>query len=132
MTPSGRSLRGWAIAAAQTLLCLGLGCLIFLVVLGDLLFEFDDAPPQAMLAMMALDALVGIVATLAIGPLRLLRPGRLHATAHLLITTVAGLSVWSIPAAGIALYRIGLRRRLVLDIAAAALLGAVATSWMAI
>ena len=131
-TPSWRSLRGWVIAALQTLLCLGLGWLIFLVVLGDLLFEFDDAPPQAMLAMMALDALVGIVATLAIGPLRLLRPGRLHATAHLLITTVAGLSVWSIPAAGIALYRIGLRRRLVLDIAAAALLGAVATSWMAL
>ncbi|HJF48544.1 MAG TPA: hypothetical protein K8W24_01915, partial [Brachybacterium paraconglomeratum] len=40
-TPSWRSLRGWVIAALQTLLCLGLGCLMFLVVLGELLFEFD-------------------------------------------------------------------------------------------
>ena len=131
-TPPWRSLRGWAIAAAQTLLCLGLGCLIFLVVLGDLLFEFDDAPPQGLLAMSAVDALVGIVVTTAIGPLRLLRPGRLHAAVHLLITAVAGLSVWSVPAAGIALYRIGLRRRLVLDIAAALLLGTVAASWLAL
>lgn len=131
-TPSWRSLRGWAIAAAQTLLCLGLGCLIFLVVLGDLLFEFDDAPPQGLLAMSAVDALVGIVVTTAIGPLRLLRPGRLHTATHLLITAAAGLSVWSVPAAGIALYRIGLRRRLVLDIAAPLLLGTVAASWLAL
>ncbi|MFD4009286.1 histidine kinase [Brachybacterium paraconglomeratum] len=131
-TPSWRSLRAWAIAAAQTLLCLGLGGLIFLIVLGDLLFEFDDAPPPGLLAMSAVDALVGIVVTTAIGPLRLLRPGRLHTAAHLLITAAAGLSVWSVPAAGIALYRIGLRRRLVLDIAAPLLLGTVAASWLAL
>ena len=130
--PSWRSLRGWAIAAVQTLLCLGLGCLIFLVVFGELLVEFDDAPPPGLLAMMGIDALVGIVATLAIGPLRFLRPGRLQATLHLLVTAAAGLSVWSVPAAAIALYRLGLRRRLMLDVAAAVLLGAVAASWLAL
>ncbi|MDV3297083.1 MAG: histidine kinase [Brachybacterium paraconglomeratum] len=129
-TPSWRSVRGWVIAALQTLLCLGLGCLMFLVVLGELLFEFDDAPPEGLLAMVAVDALIGVAATVVIGPLRLLRPGRLHATAHLLITTVAGLSVWSVPAAAIALYRLGLRRRLGLDVAAVVLLGVAAMAWL--
>jgi len=129
-TPSWRSVRGWVIAALQTLLCLGLGCLMFVVVLGELLFEFDDAPPEGLLAMVAVDALIGVAATVVIGPLRLLRPGRLHATAHLLITTVAGLSVWSVPAAAIALYRLGLRRRLGLDVAAVALLGVTAMAWL--
>lgn len=130
--PSWRSLRAWAIAAVQILLCLGLGGLVFLVVLGDLLVEFDDAPPRGLLAMSAVDAVVGIGASLAIGPLRFLRPGPLHTTVHLLLTAVAGLSVWSVPAAAIALYRLGLRRRLVLDVTAAALLAAVATSWLAL
>ncbi|MCZ4325411.1 histidine kinase [Brachybacterium paraconglomeratum] len=129
-TPSWRSVRGWVIAALQTLLCLGLGCLMFVVVLGELLFEFDDAPPEGLLAMVAVDALIGVAATVVIGPLRLLRPGRLHATAHLLITTVAGLSVWSVPAAAIALYRLGLRRRLGLDVAAVVLLGVAAMAWL--
>ncbi|GLI29387.1 MULTISPECIES: histidine kinase [Brachybacterium] len=129
-TPSWRSVRGWVIAALQTLLCLGLGCLMFLMVLGELLFEFDDAPPEGLVAMVAVDALIGVAATVVIGPLRLLRPGRLHATAHLLITTVAGLSVWSVPAAAIALYRLGLRRRLGLDVAAVALLGVTAMAWL--
>lgn len=109
---------------------MGLGCLMFLVALGELLFEFDDAPPQGLLAMSAVDALVGIVVTTAIGPLRLLRPGRLHATVHLLITAVAGVSVWSVPAAAIALYRLGLRRRLGLDVTAVALLGVAAMAWL--
>ncbi|MEY8654688.1 sensor histidine kinase [Brachybacterium paraconglomeratum] len=129
-TPSWRSLRGWVIAALQTLLCLGLGCLMFLMVLGELLFEFDDAPPEGLVAMVAVDALIGVAATVVIGPLRLLRPGRLHATVHLLITTVAGLSVWSVPAAAIALYRLGLRRRLGLDVAAVVLLGVTAMAWL--
>ena len=129
-TPSWRSLRGWVIAALQTLLCLGLGCLMFLVVLGELLFEFDDAPPEGLLAMVAVDALIGVAATVVIGPLRFLRPGRLHATVHLLITTAAGVSVWSVPAAAIALYRLGLRRRLGLDVAAVVLLGVAAMAWL--
>jgi signal transduction histidine kinase len=127
--PSVRSLRSWAIATGQSLLCLGIGLFIFLIMLGDLLFEFDDAPPQSLLVLAGADALVGLVLSLAIGPLRFLRPGRAHAAAHLVLVAAGGLSSWSLPATAIALYRIGLRRRLVLDAAALVVLTGVVAGW---
>ncbi|GAA4521136.1 histidine kinase [Brachybacterium paraconglomeratum] len=114
--PSVRSAHQWAIAVAQSLVGAGVGMLLFLISFGAVLVEFADQPPAGLVALYVLDALVGIVATLAIGPLRFLRPGRLHSAAHLLLAGAVGLSVWAMPAAALALYRIGLRRRTVLDV----------------
>lgn len=114
--PSVRSPHQWAIALAQSLVSTALGLLVFLISFGTLLVEFSDQPPEGLVALYVLDALVGVAATSAVGPLRFLRPGRLHSAAHLLLAAAVGLSVWSMPAAALALYRIGVRRRTVLDV----------------
>ncbi|WP_394216082.1 sensor histidine kinase [Brachybacterium vulturis] len=116
--PSVRSPRQWAIALAQSLVGTALGLLVFLILFGALLVEFSDQPPAGLVGLYLVDALVGAVATLLIGPLRFLRPGRLHTAAHLLLAAAAGHSSWSLPAAALALYRIGVRRRTTLDVAA--------------
>ncbi|ASK65990.1 hypothetical protein CFK39_09330 [Brachybacterium avium] len=115
--PSVRSPRQWAIAIAQSLVGTALGLLVFLIGFGVLLTEFSDHPPEGLVGLFALDALVGAVATLVIGPLRFLPPGRLHTAAHLLLAASVGLSSWSLSAAALALYRIGVRRRALLDVA---------------
>lgn len=119
--PSVRSARQWAIALAQSVLATALGLLLILISFGALLEEFSDQPPEGLVAMYALDLLLGLAATLVIGPLRFLPPGRLHSAVHLLLAAAAGLSVWAAPAAAIALYRIGLRGRTVLDVGVALL-----------
>src|SRR5699024_4135205 len=43
---------------------------------------------------------------------------RCPAAAHLLLACAVGLSIWAMPAAALALYRLGVRRRAVLDVAA--------------
>ncbi|ATG50336.1 hypothetical protein CFK38_01455 [Brachybacterium vulturis] len=116
--PSVRSPRQWAIALAQSLVGTALGLLVLLIGFGALLVEFSDEPPAGLVGLYAVDALVGAVATLLVGPLRFLRPGRLHTAAHLLLAAAAGLSSWSLPAAALALHRIGVRRRITLDVAA--------------
>ncbi|RCS83541.1 sensor histidine kinase [Brachybacterium alimentarium] len=126
--PPVRSLRQWAIAIGQSVGSGLLGLFIFLVVFGFVLEEFHDDPPAGLLILTGLDALVGIAASLAIGPLRFLRAGRLHSVVHLLITAAAGIGVWSVPAAAIALYRIGMRRRPALDVLAFVVLGATSTA----
>lgn len=113
--PSVRSLREWLIALAQSLGGCGLGLLIFLIVFGSLLMEFDDDPPGALVALSAADALLGALVTLVIGPLRFLRPGRLHSVLHLTVAMAAGLSTFALVASAIALYRLGTRRRPWLD-----------------
>ncbi|WP_299301114.1 sensor histidine kinase [uncultured Brachybacterium sp.] len=130
--PSVRSPHQWAIAVAQSLLGTALGLLLFLISFGSVLVEFDDQPPGGLVALFALDALVGVIATMAIGPLRFLRPGRLHSAAHLLLAAAVGLSVWSMPAAALALYRIGLRRRTVLDIGAVLLVAGTSMATLSI
>ena len=115
--PSVRSRGQWVIALAQSLVSAALGMLVILISFGTLLTEFADQPPPALVGMYLLDALIGVGATLLIGPLRFLPPGRVHSALHLLIAASVGLSSWAAPAAGIALYRIGLRRRTVLDVA---------------
>ena len=115
--PSVRSRGQWVIALAQSLVSAALGLLVILISFGTLLTEFSDQPPQGLVGMYVLDALIGVGATLLIGPLRFLPPGRVHSALHLLIAASVGLSSWAAPAAGIALYRIGLRRRTVLDVA---------------
>src|SRR5699024_7667328 len=61
---------------------------------------------------------IGVLATVSSGPLRFVPPGRLHTAAHLLLAASVGLSIWAVPAAALALYRLGVRRRAVLDVAA--------------
>ena len=123
--PSVRSLRHWAIALGQTLVSTALGLLLFLISFGMLLEEFSDDPPSGLIAMYSVDAPVGLIATLVIGPLRFVPPGRWHSLVHLLVAGVSGLSIWGLPATAIALYRLGLRRRLVLDVAAVVLVSVV-------
>ncbi len=129
--PSVRSPREWGVAAAQSLVSLGAGLVIFLVVLGSMLEEFADQPPQGLLLLSGIDALIGIPLTLAIGPLRFLRPGRVWTVLHLFIAALGGCSSWSLPAAGIALYRLGIRRRLGLDAMALVLLTLAVVGWAA-
>lgn len=123
--PSLRSLRHWAIAIIQSLLCTALGLLLFLVTFGALLEEFADEPPAGLLAMYGIDALVGAVAALAVGLLRFVPPGRWHSVLHLLVAAAGGISSWALPAAVIALYRLGRRRQLGVEIAAVVLVTAV-------
>lgn len=125
--PSARSLRQWAIAATQSLVSLALGLVMLLIVFGVVLTEFDDDPPGGLVAMYGVDAVLGILATMVIGPLRFLRPGTLHTVAHLLMAATAGFSTWSLPAAAIALYRLGSRRRVWLDVAAVVLITTTST-----
>ena len=115
--PSVRSRGQWAIALAQSLGSAGVGMLLVLIGFGALLIEFSDQPPLGLVGMYIADALIGVGASSLIGPLRFLRPGRLHTAAHLLLAAAVGLSTWAMPAAALALYRIGLRRRTVLDVA---------------
>lgn len=129
--PSVRSPREWGVAAAQSLISLGAGLVIFLVVLGSMLEEFADQPPQGLLLLSGIDALIGIPLTLAIGPLRFLRPGRVWTVLHLLIAALGGISSLALPAAGVALYRLGIRRRLGLDAMALVLLTLAVVGWAA-
>lgn len=116
--PSPRSARQWLIAAAQSLGCAAVGMLIFLVAFGFTLEEFADDPPAPLLALAGVDALIGIPAGLAIGPLRFLPPGRLRTIAHLVLAGAAGISTWAAPASTLALLRLGRNRRLRIDILA--------------
>ncbi|MGY5766517.1 sensor histidine kinase [Brachybacterium sp. DNPG3] len=129
--PSLRSARAWAIALGQTLLCLLLGLLTFLISFGMEL-EVNPEPAPALLTMFGLDALVGIAVSLAVGPLRFTRAGRVHSAVHLVIAMAAGMSTWSLPAAAVALYRLGLRRRMVLDIGALLLVGGMSMTTLTI
>jgi signal transduction histidine kinase len=126
--PPVRSVRQWAIAAAQSLVTGLIGLFIFLIVFGFVLEEFHDEPPAGLLVLTLLDAAAGIAASLVIGPLRFLPAGRLHTVVHLLLTAAAGIGVWSVPAAAIALYRIGMRRRPTLDVLAFVVLAVSSTA----
>lgn len=115
--PSVRSARQWVLAIVLSLGCTALGVLFFLISFGTLLVEFSDEPPPMLVAMYGADALVGVICTLAIGPLRFVPAGRWHSATHLPLAAAVGVSVFSMPAAAIALYRLGLRRQLVLSFA---------------
>ncbi|MGO1258780.1 MAG: hypothetical protein ACTMII_07505, partial [Brachybacterium sp.] len=57
--PSVRSPHQWAIAVVQSLVGTALGLLLFLISFGSLLMEFSDQPPGGLVALYAVDALVG-------------------------------------------------------------------------
>src|SRR5699024_7199858 len=116
--PCVRSTRQWLIALAHSALGTALGLLLLLISFGALLAEFSDQPPAGLVGMYGVDALIGVLATVLSGPLRFLPPGRLHTAAHLLLAAAVGLSIWAMPASALALYRLGVRRRAVLDVAA--------------
>src|SRR5699024_4135204 len=114
--PCVRSTRQWLIALAHSALGTALGLLLLLISFGALLAEFSDQPPAGLVGMYGVDALIGVLATVLSGPLRFLPPGRLHTAAHLLLAAAVGLSLWAMPAAALALSRLGVRRTAVLDV----------------
>src|SRR5699024_10641284 len=101
VTPSVRAPRAWATAGAQTLLSLVVGLFLLLIVFGELLVEFADDPPDAPVAMHGLDLVVGLVLSLAIGPLRFVPAGRAQAVLHLVIAAAGGISSFALPASAI-------------------------------
>lgn len=117
-------MRSGLIAGAQSLGCLAVGGLMFLVAFGFTVEEFADRPPRLILMLVAADACAGFAVSVLIGPLRLLRPGPLHTALHLLIAAAAGLSSWALPASTIALIRLGRNRRLRIDVGAVVALSA--------
>lgn len=120
--PRWRSPRAWGIALAESLACLLLGGVIALIAFGVVLETYQEDPPVTALVLAGVDAALGLAATAAIGPLRLLPRGRVAAGLHLAVVLAGGLSSWTLPAAALALLRLGRRRRLVLDLVALALL----------
>ena len=123
VAPSVRRGRDWVIAAAQSLVATSLGALLLLVGFGFVLEQHADDPPAGLVALVALDVLLGVPVALAIGPMRMLRPGRAHTVLHLLAVAAIGLSSWAGPGGLIALYRIGVAQRPTVERLALALLG---------
>ena len=113
--PSARSVREWAIAAGQSALCLVLGVLLWLVSTELTLTEYRDAPPAALRAFTTAALVVGVPVALVIGPLRFLRPGRLHSAVHVVLAVAGSAGTLGLPGATLALVRVGRRRRLALD-----------------
>lgn len=103
------------IAGAQSLVASGVGVLLLLVGFGFVLEQHANDPPAGLVALVALDALLGLPVALAIGPIRMLRPGRLRTIAHLVAAAATGLSSWAAPAGLLALYRIGVAQRPMLE-----------------
>lgn len=109
--PSARRGRDWLIAGAQSLVASSIGVLLLLVGFGFVLEQHANDPPAGQAALVVLDALLGLPIALAIGPMRMLPPGRAHTVLHLLAAGATGLSAWAAPAGLLALYRIGVAQR---------------------
>lgn len=84
--------------------CLVLGLILFCIVLGIYLEEYDDHLPGYLDAMLMWDLYVGIAAAIAAGPLH--RAGRWN----LLLIAASGISGMALPAAAVAAIRLGGRR----------------------
>lgn len=121
--PSARRGRDWIIAGAQSLAASAIGVLLLLVGFGFVLEQHANDPPAGQVALVSLDALLGLPVALAIGPMRMLRPGRLHTVLHLVAAAATGFSSWAAPAGLLALYRIGVARRPMIERLAVGLLG---------
>ena len=108
--PSAARRRGLALLTSLTCLLLGAGC--WFVGTGFTLDESPQPVPSVVSAVLVLDAVVGIVAAAAIGPMR--RAGAWN----LLIMLVGVPSAWALPAFVVAAVRIGRLRALRTDVAA--------------
>ncbi|GAB4095311.1 histidine kinase [Brachybacterium horti] len=130
--PSSRSSREWAIAAAQTIVCLVLGIALWFISTGLTLTEYQNAPPLALRTFTLGELVVGLPIALVIGPLRFLRPGRLHTVLHIVLAVVGSAGTLGLPAATLALVRIGRRRQLAPDAVVLALLCALGVALAAL
>lgn len=108
--PSAARRRGRAVLTSLACLLLGAGC--WFVGAGFTLDESPQPVPSNVSAVLVLDAVVGIVAAAAIGPMR--RAGAWN----LIIMLVGVLSAWALPAFVVAAVRIGRLRTLRTDMAA--------------
>ncbi|UFU03820.1 histidine kinase [Ruania suaedae] len=115
-------LRALAVSTA----CSVLGSLAFLVTLGMTLEENDDVLPGALTAVIIVDALVGLTAGIAAGPVRHTRAGTL------LLVIAASVSTWAVPAGLLAAVRIGTRRSRAWDGAVVAIMltGSLGMAWL--
>lgn len=89
--------------------CLVLGAGAFLMLLGVELEENGGSLPAPVVALVLVDALIGVVASVAVGPVRGSRLG------NVLITLAAVASTWTLPAWIVSVVRLGSRRSLALD-----------------
>lgn len=89
--------------------CLVLGAGAFLMLLGVELEENGGSLPAPVVALVLVDALIGVVASVAVGPVRGSRVG------NVLITVAAVASTWTLPAWIVSVVRLGSRRSLALD-----------------
>lgn len=121
-TPDPRRLRPWLVAVAESLGAVLFGTLLLLLSFGTVLAEFADNPPDGLVALHLGDLLIGLLIGVLIGPLRFLAHTRTGTALHLLAVTLSGFSLAGLPAGLIALYRLGRKRRLWLDLCAIALL----------
>lgn len=108
--PSATRRRGRAVLTSLACLLLGAGC--WFVGAGFTLDESPQPVPSVVSAVLGLDAVLGIAAAAAVGPLR--RAG----IWNLVIVFLGVLSAWAIPAFVVAAIRIGRLRALRTDIAA--------------
>ena len=113
-------------AALISLVCLLLGAGVFVVGLGwELEVRGGDLPlPLALLV--PLDLLVGIAASIAVGPIRSSRAG------NLVIVVASVVSMWALPAFVVGAVRLGSRRSFALDglVVVVFAAGAVGYTWL--
>src|SRR5690625_351679 len=120
--PSARRGRDWLIAGAQSLVASAVGLLLLLVGFGFVLEQHANDPPAGQVALVGLDVLLGLPIALAIGPMRMLPQGRARTIVHLVAAAATGLSAWAAPAGLLALYRIGVAQRPMIERLAVGLL----------
>lgn len=120
--PSARRGRDWLIAGAQSLVASAVGLLLLLVGFGFVLEQHANDPPAGQVALVGLDVLLGLPIALAIGPMRMLPQGRTRTIVHLVAAAATGLSAWAAPAGLLALYRIGVAQRPMIERLAVGLL----------
>lgn len=118
-----RRVGRWAGAVVESVVAALLGSLTLTVVLGLDPAGLPPDPSPAQVLVVLTDVLVGLAASVAIGPLRLVNSPR-AVPWHLAILAGSGLSAWSVVAAGVALVRLGRQRSWRLDGVALGLLAA--------
>ncbi|RUR03373.1 sensor histidine kinase [Labedella endophytica] len=97
-------------ALLTSTVCLILGFGVFLLLLGLELGIPGDTSSAAFVLLVLADAAIGVVAAVAVGPIRRSRVG------NLLIVVASIASTWALPAFVVSVVRLGARRSLALDI----------------
>lgn len=113
-------------AVIVSLVCFVLGAGIFMVVFGVELEERGDTTPDVLVLVVFLEALIGMAAAIAAGPVRSSRIG------NLLLVAAAVVSTWALPAFVFAAVRLGSRRSVPLDVTVITMsaLGAGGYAWL--